>query len=80
MVASHKVLNGYMPAGDAGEMAEFLFWLLAGDTEVFRTASSDVAGVAVVLSQLAFDILSVDAWVARAVRLDVDCCIPQTWW
>ena len=39
MVASHKVLNGYMPAGDAGEMAEFLFWRSAEAMEAIRSGA-----------------------------------------
>jgi hypothetical protein len=62
MTATKKVLDGYMPAGDAPEMAQFLFWLLAGDTDVFTTPSSDVAGVAAALSLLGFDMLSVEGW------------------
>lgn len=62
LIADQKALNGYMPADEAQTMADFLFWLLSGQTEVLTTPSSDVAGVAVVLSKLGFDILSVDGW------------------
>ena len=62
LVAKKKVLNGYMPAGESHVMAEFSYWLLSGDTSTLITPSSDVAGVAVALSQIGFDVLSVQGW------------------
>jgi len=53
------IVDGLMPAGEASEMAEFLTWLLAGDSEEYVTNSSDVAGVATCLSKLGFTILSI---------------------
>lgn len=62
LIAARKVLDGYMPAGEAQVMADFFYWLLSGDTETLTTPSSDVAGVAKVLSKIGFDILSVEGW------------------
>lgn len=65
LIASQKVLTGYMPAREAPELTEFLVWLLAGTTDIFKTASSDVAGIAVALSEVAFDMLRVEGWGSR---------------
>ena len=62
LIIDKRVLDGYMPAGEADVMADFLFWLLSGSTQILTTPSSDVAGVAVVLSKTGFDILSVEGW------------------
>jgi len=37
------VVPGLMPAGEARHMVDFLVWLLAGQGDVWRTSSSDVA-------------------------------------
>jgi hypothetical protein len=62
MVMHKKVLDGYMPPGEAQLVADFLYWLLSGSTELLTTASSDVAGIAMALSQVGFDVLSVEGW------------------
>jgi hypothetical protein len=53
-----------MPEGDVHDTVDFLYWLLAvvsssGEPDKYLTASSDVAGVAMCLSNLCFGVLSV---------------------
>ena len=76
LIAARKVLDGYMPAGEAQVMADFLYWLLSGDTDTLTTPSSDVAGVAKVLSKIGFDILCVEGWGENA--RDTPCKVVYT--
>lgn len=54
------IVEGYMPKDEANEVADFLYWVVAGDTEVRYTSSSDVAGIAHCLINLSFEILTVE--------------------
>lgn len=54
------IVEGYMPKDEANEVADFLYWVVAGDTEVRYTSSSDVAGIAHCLINLGFEILTVE--------------------
>ncbi|KAH8728536.1 hypothetical protein GQ44DRAFT_824316 [Phaeosphaeriaceae sp. PMI808] len=58
-----KILAGTIPPQDVREVVEFLDWLLAGQTKSFHTSSSDLAGIAYCLSQVGFDVLSVEGFV-----------------
>jgi hypothetical protein len=65
LVNSGKVLTGTIPPQDAREVAEFLYWLLAGQSKSFRTSSSDLAGIAYCLSYIGFDLLSVEGFLGN---------------
>lgn len=60
LMDSGKVLTGTVPPQDAREIAEFLYWLLAGQSSSFYTSSSDLAGIAYWLSQIGLEVLSVE--------------------
>ncbi|OAL45383.1 hypothetical protein IQ07DRAFT_684306 [Pyrenochaeta sp. DS3sAY3a] len=62
LVESGKVLTGTIPPQDAKEVADFLYWLLAGQSTSFQTSSSDLAGIAYCLSSIGFDLLSVEGF------------------
>ena len=53
------IQEGYIPDSDFREVVIFLQWLLADTAEEMTTPSSDVAGIAVCLSRMTFDILRV---------------------
>lgn len=59
LLRSEQVMSGTLPAAEAREVVEFLYWLLTGDTDAFHTSSSDLAGIAWCLSNTGFDLLSV---------------------
>lgn len=56
------IMDGLIPSGDSVHLREFLVWLLTEHTEEYVTPSSDVAGVAVCLSELGIDILSIEGF------------------
>ncbi|KAF2194836.1 hypothetical protein K469DRAFT_706319 [Zopfia rhizophila CBS 207.26] len=62
LVKKKLVIGGLMPKGDSEHMVDFVVWLLAESSESYVTPSSDVAGVALCLSQLGIDILSVEGF------------------
>ncbi|KAF2113305.1 kinase-like domain-containing protein [Lophiotrema nucula] len=49
-----------MPKDDANEVANFLYWVIAGSSDKLDTSSTDVAGIAYCLTHLGFEILSVE--------------------
>lgn len=53
------IMPGFMPIEDSKIMIDFLVWMLAGSTETLTTPSSDIAGLAMCISHLGIDILSV---------------------
>ncbi|KAE9369889.1 hypothetical protein N431DRAFT_427969 [Stipitochalara longipes BDJ] len=59
LIALQRIQDGVMPIGEARETTRFLYWLLAENSSLFTTSSSDVAGIAHCLSRVGFDILSV---------------------
>ncbi|KAL8743188.1 MAG: hypothetical protein Q9190_004437, partial [Brigantiaea leucoxantha] len=59
LLQSGVVLEGLMPAGESPLLVDFLLWLMAGETTMYTTSSSDIAGIGVCLSRLGIDILSV---------------------
>jgi hypothetical protein len=61
LLKSALVVPGLMPAGEAKHMVDFLVWLLAGQGDLWRTSSSDVAGVAACMAHLGVDVVSVSA-------------------
>jgi hypothetical protein len=61
LLAAQYVMGGYMIRDEASDVADFLYWLFAGDTEKFTTPSSDVTGIAVCLAHLSFEIFDVDS-------------------
>ena len=60
LIDQEVVMSGYMPVEESTHMSHFLVWPLSGDTQIFTTASSDVAGVAACLSRLGIDIISIE--------------------
>lgn len=65
LVDSGKILTGTIPPQDAKEVADFLYWLLAGQSTCFQTSSSDLAGIAYCLSSIGFDLLSVEGFLGN---------------
>lgn len=66
------IVGGFIREDEAFEIADFLYWLLAGDAEVRHTSSSDVAGIAYCLVHLSFEILSLSGFGA-VVERDTVC-------
>lgn len=60
LIDQEVVMSGYMPLEESTHMSQFLVWLLSNESNLFTTASSDVAGVANCLSKLGIDIISVE--------------------
>ena len=60
LVGKGVILKGLMPQAEGPLVEEFLLWLLAGQTDTYTTPSSDIAGIALCLSQLGIDVLSID--------------------
>jgi uncharacterized protein YbdZ (MbtH family) len=54
------IVQGFMPAAETHEVTDFLYWLLAQETEVFRTSSSDIAAIASCLCHLSFESLTIE--------------------
>lgn len=59
LVSRGIIMPGHMPLGDSRHMEDFIFWLLGSQDTEFRTASSDVAGVADCLSNVGIDVVAV---------------------
>ncbi|MCJ1378281.1 hypothetical protein MMC17_001378 [Xylographa soralifera] len=59
LIMKELILDGFMPYGEARDMARFLLWLLTENSETYTTSSSDIAGVATSLSKLGIDVLNV---------------------
>ncbi|MCJ1438152.1 hypothetical protein MMC27_007539 [Xylographa pallens] len=59
LIMKELILDGFMPYGEARDMAQFLLWLLTENSETYSTSSSDIAGVATSLSELGIDVLNV---------------------
>ena len=68
LLSEELIQDGYMPFGEWREVLEFLYWLLAERSEKRTTNSSDVAGMAVCLSELGLDILSVEGFGTHSVQ------------
>ena len=66
------IVQGFMPAAEAQGVADFLYWLVAQETEVFRTSSSDLAAIACCLCHLSFEGLTVEGFGVSASR-DTNC-------
>ena len=60
LIDQELLMSGYMPPEEFTHMTHFLVWLLSNQTADIVTASSDVAGVAICLSKLGIDIISVE--------------------
>ncbi|RSL52235.1 hypothetical protein CEP54_011038 [Fusarium duplospermum] len=61
LIRNGHVMSGLLPKTESRHVEEFLTWLLGSHEPFFKTASSDVAGVAVCLSQLGIDIIDVQS-------------------
>jgi len=59
LVEKGLLLGGFIPAAEVIDTVDFLMWLLAGSSEDYATCSSDIAGIATVLSELGFAALGV---------------------
>jgi hypothetical protein len=66
------VVQGFMPAAETAEVVEFLHWLLAQETDIFRTSSSDVAAIGCCLSSLSFESLTVQNF-GRSSDRETNC-------
>jgi hypothetical protein len=64
-----KVLTGTISPQDAREVAEFLYWLLAGQSKSFCTSSSDLADIAYCLFHIGFDLLTVEGFLGNLSEL-----------
>lgn len=60
LLADEVILSGLMPAGESRHMEEYLVWLWGGQSNEFKTSSSDVVGVAICLLRLGIDVISVE--------------------
>ncbi|KAI1176952.1 hypothetical protein F4777DRAFT_544049 [Nemania sp. FL0916] len=61
LIKRGNILSGRMPEAESSHMGQFIRWLLGTNEPGFKTASSDVAGVAVCLRSLGLDSLQVQA-------------------
>ena len=61
LLKENLIFNGDMPSEEAAGVAEFLYWILCRDDEdkVHYTSSSDIAGIALCLTRMSFEILNV---------------------
>ncbi|KAF4636843.1 hypothetical protein G7Y89_g1256 [Cudoniella acicularis] len=62
LLQQNLIVDGLMPKDDSELVVTFLVWLLADNSETYTTPSSDIAGIALCLSQLGIDILSVEGF------------------
>ncbi|MCJ1248113.1 hypothetical protein MMC30_005328 [Trapelia coarctata] len=62
-----------MPATEIIDTVDFLIWLLAGSSEDYTTCSSDIAGIATILSELGFTALGADG--LEAVNTEAPCIL-----
>ena len=60
LVQQNLMLDGFVPTREKDNVVQALHWLLAGDTELFTTNSSDVAALVMCLEHLCFDLVSVE--------------------
>ncbi|RDW85425.1 hypothetical protein BP5796_03750 [Coleophoma crateriformis] len=68
------VVQGFMPAAETHEVIDLLYWLLAQETEVFRTSSSDIAAIASFLCHLSFESLTIENFGVSSSR-ETNCCL-----
>ncbi|CVL07242.1 uncharacterized protein FMAN_15348 [Fusarium mangiferae] len=61
LVRNGHVMSGLLPRTESKYVEEFLTWLLGSHEPFFKTSSSDVAGIAICLSQLGIDIIDVQS-------------------
>ncbi|KAI8716691.1 hypothetical protein NCS52_00963300 [Fusarium sp. LHS14.1] len=61
LVHSGHVVSGLLPRTESRHVEEFLTWLLGSHEPFFKTPSSDIAGIAICLSQLGIDIIDVQS-------------------
>ncbi|RSM20232.1 hypothetical protein CDV31_001029 [Fusarium ambrosium] len=61
LIRDGHVMSGLLPKTESRHVEEFLTWLLGSHEPFFKTASSDVAGMAVCLSRLGIDIIDVQS-------------------
>jgi hypothetical protein len=54
------ILWGLVPAAESRDLEGFLVWLLGSEDPEFFTSSSDIAGIALCLSRLGLDLISVE--------------------
>jgi hypothetical protein len=66
------VVQGFMPAAETAEVVEFLHWLVAQETDIFRTSSSDIAAIGCCLSSLSFESLTVENF-GRSSDRETNC-------
>ncbi|KAL2679072.1 hypothetical protein Neosp_009828 [[Neocosmospora] mangrovei] len=61
LMRNGHVMSGLLPRTESRHVEEFLTWLLGSHEPFFKTPSSDVAGIAICLSQLGIDIIDVQS-------------------
>ena len=76
LIDQGSIMSGYLPAEESFHVVEFLAWLLGKETAEFTTPSSDVAGIALCLSQLGVDILQVKGKGFRTT--EKPCCLTYS--
>ncbi|KAM5373309.1 hypothetical protein ACJZ2D_007138 [Fusarium nematophilum] len=59
LVQHGSIQSGLVPTSESRHVEQFLVWLLGANDACFQTTSSDVAGIAVCLSDLGFDMMHV---------------------
>ncbi|KAF2739598.1 hypothetical protein EJ04DRAFT_606095 [Polyplosphaeria fusca] len=62
------VQSGQMPIRDSPHVLDMLYWLLSGNAESYTSVSTDAAGIALCLSRLGIDILSVSGLGHKSTR------------
>ncbi|KAF2654708.1 hypothetical protein K491DRAFT_758799 [Lophiostoma macrostomum CBS 122681] len=62
MIKGGVIQNGSFRHEECLEVAEFFYWLFATKDEVYSTNSSDVVGIALCLTYLGFDTLSIEGY------------------
>ncbi|KAI8665409.1 hypothetical protein NCS56_00976600 [Fusarium sp. Ph1] len=61
LIRNDSVMSGWLPKTESSHVEEFFTWLLGSQEPFFKTSSSDVAGMAICLFQLGFDIIDVQS-------------------